>query len=244
MTSRQQSAWLSEGGGLELMRELFADFNIVNFLAGNTGVQMGGWFQRQIRGVDDLKGLKMRIPGLGGQVMSRLGATVQVLAGGDIFPALERGAIDATEWVGPYDDEKLGFHKVARYYYYPGWWEPGPSLSFYVHRSAWEKIPTTYQEIFATAAQQAAATMQARYDAKNPAALARLLAGGVELKPFSNQIMTAADRASFEIMEEQADNDGTYRRVYELWKKARREAFEWSGTAELAYATYAFRRDG
>ena len=134
MTARQQAAWLHQGGGLELSRKLFADFNVINFPAGNTGVQMGGWFKREINSLEDMQGLKMRIPGMGGKVMDTLGVAVQTIAGGEIYTALERGAIDATEWVGPYDDEKLGFHKVARFYYYPGWWEPGPSLSFYVNQ--------------------------------------------------------------------------------------------------------------
>ncbi|MFQ5600817.1 MAG: TRAP transporter substrate-binding protein [Candidatus Krumholzibacteriia bacterium] len=241
LSSRQQTAWLYEGGGLELMRGLFADFNIISFPAGNTGTQMGGWFQRELHSVSDLQGLKMRIPGLGGQVMHRLGATVQVLAGGDIFPALERGAIDATEWVGPYDDEKLGFYKVAKLYYYPGWWEPGPSLSFYVHRAAWDRLPKTYQMIFETAARDAAVTMQARYDARNPPALARLLQNGVQLRPFPADIMQAAHRAAFEILEEEASKDATYRRIYEAWKRARAEAYDWFGTAELAYASFAFK---
>ncbi|MGD8395727.1 MAG: TRAP transporter substrate-binding protein [Candidatus Eiseniibacteriota bacterium] len=242
LTARQQTAWLLEGGGLELIHELLADFNIVSFPSGNTGAQMGGWFQREIATPEDLRGLKFRIPGLGGEVMSRLGSTVQVLAGGDIFPALERGTIDATEWVGPYDDEKLGFYKVARFYYYPGWWEPGPSLSFYVNRDAWNGLPGVDQELFRTAAREAAGTMQARYDARNPAALARLLANGVELRRFSPAIMAAAEAAATDIMEEAAAGDATYRRVYETWSKARRELFDWFGTAELAYAEAAFSR--
>lgn len=240
LTSRQQTAWLTVGGGLELMHELFADFGITTFLAGNTGTQMGGWFKREIGSAEDLKGLKIRIPGLGGEVMSRLGATVQVLAGGDIYPALERGAIDATEWVGPYDDEKLGFHKVARYYYYPGWWEPGPSLSYLVNRNAWDKLPKAFQEMFATAASHSATVMQARYDQQNPAALARLLAEGVDLRPFSDDLLAAAQRTSLEMLEEQAAGEATYRKVYEAWKKARKDAYRWFGTAELAYANFAF----
>jgi TRAP-type mannitol/chloroaromatic compound transport system substrate-binding protein len=240
MTARQQAAWLHEGGGLELTRELFADFNVINFPAGNTGAQMGGWFKREIHGVADLKGLRIRIPGLGGAVMDRLGATVQVLAGGDIYPALERGAIDATEWVGPYDDEKLGFYKVAKNYYYPGWWEPGPSLSYYVNREAWDKLPAAYREIFISAARESEQTMQARYDAKNPAALARLVDRGVLLRPFSPDILDAARRAAEAIYEEQAAADPGYRKVYEAWKKSRTELNRWFGTAELAYASYAF----
>ncbi|MCA9726752.1 MAG: TRAP transporter substrate-binding protein [Candidatus Eisenbacteria bacterium] len=240
MSSRQQSAWLYEGGGLELVQELFADFGIVTFPAGNTGAQMGGWFQREIHSAADLRGLKIRIPGIGGEVMSRLGATVQNLAGGEIYQALERGAIDAAEWVGPYDDEKLGFHQVAKYYYYPGWWEPGPSLSFYVNRDAWTKLPKSYQEIFRTAAFEAAATMQARYDARNPAALQRLLAAGVQLRSFSDDVMEAARAQARAYCEENAAKQPDYRKVYQAWDKARQEMFDWFGTAELAYARFAF----
>jgi TRAP-type mannitol/chloroaromatic compound transport system substrate-binding protein len=240
LTSRQQTAWLTEGGGLELVRGLFADFGIINFPAGNTGTQMGGWFKRPIDSTADLQGLKMRIPGLGGEVMSRLGATVQVLGGGDIYPALERGAIDATEWVGPYDDLKLGFHKVAKYYYYPGWWEPGPSLTYQVNRAAWDELPRTYQEIFTVAAAESATVMQARYDQRNPAAFAQLLAEGVEVRPFSDDLLAAARKTSLEMLEEQAAADPEYRRIYEAWKQARRDAFRWFRTAELAYASFAF----
>ena len=244
MNARQQAAWLREGGGLALLREIYADFNIVNFPAGSTGAQMGGWFRRELAGLDDVKGLKVRVPGLGGEVMSRLGATVQVLAGGDIFPALERGAIDATEWVGPYDDEKLGFHKVAKYYYYPGFWEPGPSLSILVHRAAWEKLPATYQEIFQAAVTEAGVIMQARYDHKNPEALRRLLDQGVVLKAFPEDMLRAAQKATTDLLEEQAGKDARYRKIYEHYKKARADMFRWFGTAELAYASFAFREPG
>jgi len=240
LTARQQNAWLLEGGGLELVRGLFADFNILSFPAGNTGTQMGGWFRNELGSLADLKGLKMRIPGLGGEVMSRLGATVQVLGGSDIYPALERGAIDATEWVGPYDDEKLGFYKIAKYYYYPGWWEPGPSLSYQVNQDAWNKLPKIYQEIFTTAAAETSTAMLARYDAKNPAALERLIGHGVILRPFSQDLMKAAKETSEAMLEEQADQDPTYRKVYDSWSKARKESFRWFGTAELAYAQFAF----
>jgi len=243
LTTRQQNAWLAEGGGRALMDELFADFNVLSFNAGSTGAQMGGWFKREIGSVADLEGLKMRIPGLGGEVMSRLGVTVQVLAGGDIYPALERGAIDATEWVGPYDDEKLGFHQVAKYYYYPGWWEPGPSLSYYVNRDAWQKLPKTHQEMFRAAARESAVAMQERYDHRNPQALARLIEQGVELRPFSEDLLEAARRTTLEMLEEQAAADATYRKVYEQWKKARADLYRWFGTSELAFARHAFTAD-
>ena len=240
LTSRQQTAWLTQGGGLELMREVLADFQLTTYPAGNTGSQMGGWFRREIGGPEELKGLRMRIPGLGGEVMDRLGATVQLLAGGEIYPALERGAIDATEWVGPYDDEKLGFHNVAEYYYYPGWWEPGPSLSYQVNRAALDKLPSAYREMFITAASESATYMQARYDHLNPTALVRLLEAGVQIRPFSDDLMRAAREISFEMLEEQAAADSTYNKIYTSWNKARRETYGWFNTAELAYARFAF----
>jgi TRAP-type mannitol/chloroaromatic compound transport system substrate-binding protein len=242
LTSRQQTAWLAHGGGGELMRDVYADFNLVPFPAGNTGAQMGGWFRREIRTVADLRGLRMRIPGMGAQVMSRLGVTVQVLGGADIFPALERGAIDATEWVGPYDDEKLGLHRVARFYYYPGWWEPGPSLSFLVNRTAWDALPSAYQQAFEAAAAEAASHMQAIYDVQNPRALERLLAEGTQLRRFSDEIMVASANVSREMMEQQAARDATYRRVYDAFREFREDSFRWFGSAEAAYAEFAFGR--
>lgn len=241
LSARQHLAWLNEGGGLALIRALYSDFNVVNFPGGNTGAQMGGWFKREIGSVSDLSGLKMRIPGLGGQVMNRLGVTVQVLAGGDIFPALERGAIDATEWVGPYDDEKLGFYKVAKLYYYPGWWEPGPGLTFLVNKRAWEKLPKLYQQVFEVASAEAGLTMQTRYDQKNPGALERLLKAGVELRPFAEDIMTAAHQQSEQLLHEQAGKDPAYRKLFEHWDKARKGMFAWFGTAERAYGDFMFK---
>jgi TRAP-type mannitol/chloroaromatic compound transport system substrate-binding protein len=239
LTARQQAAWMASGG-LDLLRKVYADFKVLNFSGGNTGAQMGGWFRREINVPEDLKGLKIRIPGLGGEVMNRLGATVQVLAGGDIFPALERGAIDATEWVGPYDDEKLGFFKVAKLYYYPGWWEPGPALTFLVGQGAWERLPKEYQEIFQVASTYASNSMQVAYDQKNAPALQRLLQQGVQLKPFSDSIMTSARDTSRALLEEYATKDAGYKAVYDHWNKARTEMFSWFGTAELAYAKFAF----
>ncbi len=240
LSARQQNAWLYHLGGLDLLRELFADFNVLNFPGGNTGTQMGGWFRREISSISDLQGLKMRIPGLGGRVMDRLGVTVQLLAGGEIYQALERGTIDAAEWVGPYDDEKLSFHKVARYYYYPGWWEPGPTLSFYVNRDEWARLPAVYREAFTTAAAEANIDMLASYDAKNPAALARLMQGGTETRAFSREILQAAQRESFGVFEELAATDAGYRKVYSAWTEARAGLYAWFGTAERTFADFAF----
>jgi TRAP-type mannitol/chloroaromatic compound transport system substrate-binding protein len=242
LTPRQQSAWLLQAGGLELMRERFAAFGIINFPAGNTGTQMGGWFKPRVDSLADLRGLRMRIPGLGGEVMDSLGVSVQVIGGGEIYPALERGAIDATEWVGPYDDEKLGFYQIAKNYYYPGWWEPGPSLSMLVHRRAWDQLPAVYREVFQTACREAAETMQSRYDAKNPPALKRLIAAGVSVRPFTDDIMTAAAEASEALLDRLAGGDRGYAKILDHWRAFRAESIGWFSTAELAYASFAWRR--
>ncbi len=241
LTSRQQTAWMLHGGGMELMREMFSDFNVINFVGGNTGAQMGGWFRKEINALSDLRGLKMRIPGFGGDVMDRMGVGVELIAGGEVYPALERGAIDAAEWVGPYDDEKLGFHKVAPFYYYPGWWEPGPALTFYVNKDEWETLPKGYQEAISTASVAASTAMQSSYDAKNPPALARLIDQGVEIRPFPEDLMGAAETHAFDIMEEEAAEDAGYRKVYEAFKAFRSSSYQWFGTAESTYASYAFR---
>ncbi len=241
LTARQQNAWLMEAGGLALMQEVLSDFNLVSFPGGNTGVQMGGWFIPEVNSLADLKGLKIRIPGMGGKVMEALGAVPQTIAGGEIYPALERKTIDATDWVGPYDDEKLGFHKVAKNYYYPGWWEPGPNLSFFIHKKSFDELPAAYQEILSTACREAGMVMQMRYDHENPAALQRIVASGVTTRPFSEDLMTAAKDAAAQILEEQAAADPGYRKVYDHWKAFRKDSFKWFGLAELAYARFSFK---
>ena len=222
LTAQQQNAWYYHGGGLEIMHKLYSDFNIISFPAGNSGVQMGGWFKREINTINDLKGLTMRIPGFGGEVMKKLGVNTQVLPGGEIYLALERGAIDAAEWVGPYDDQKLGLNNAAKYYYYPGWWEPGPTFEVQVNLDEWNKLPKEYQETFKSAAYQANINMLAKYDALNGAALAELIAKGTELRPYSQEILQAAQKAAFEFYEEKASQDGTFKEVYEQWKKVQR----------------------
>lgn len=172
-TARQQAAWLYHAGGWELLKNVYSDFGIVPFPAGDTGAQMGGWFRSPVGSLSDLNGLRMRIPGIGGEIMTRLGVSVQVLAGGDIYPALERGAIDATEWVGPYDDERLGFHRIAKNYYIPGWWEPSASTMVMVNRQAFDELPAGYQQILEEVCKEIHFDMVARYDAANPEALQR-----------------------------------------------------------------------
>ena len=242
LTAREQTAWMYDGGGLELMRPLFADFNVVNFPGGNTGVQMGGWFRNPIANLDDLRGRKMRIPGLGGKVMERLGVTAQVIPGGEVYTALERGSIDAAEFVGPYDDLKLGLHEVAPHYYYPGWWEPGAMLSYYVNRTSWESLPSDYRAAIATAAAESNVGMLAGYDAGNLQALGTLREAGAVLHPFPEDVMQQAYDAAREILEEEASADPSYRKVYDAFRSWQRESAGWFDLAEGEYARFMSRR--
>jgi TRAP-type mannitol/chloroaromatic compound transport system substrate-binding protein len=239
LNSRQQTAWMYDGGGLQLMREFFKDYNIYNIPCGNTGAQMGGWYRKEIKTVADLKGLKFRVGGFAGQVLAKLGVVPQQIPGGDIYPALEKGTIDAAEWIGPYDDEKLGFNKVAKYYYYPGWWEGGPQLSAYINMGEWAKLPKEYQSILESACWEAHIYMQARYDAKNPAALKRLVAGGTKLMPFSNEIMAACYKAALELYDETAAKNPKFKKIYEPWKKFRDEQIEWFSVCEGRFDNFS-----
>ncbi len=238
LTSRQQTAWFDQGGGRELLRDFFKDYGIINFMAGNTGTQMGGWFRKEINTVADLKGLKMRIGGFAGRVMERLGAVPQQIPAGDVYAALEKGTIDAAEWVGPYDDEKLGLAKVAPHYYAPGWWEAGPQLSLYVNRKEWDKLPKEFQAAIEVASYECHVVMQAEYDAKNPAALARLIKNGARLHSFSKAIMDASYTASTEVMEEEAAKNAKFRKVYEPWKRFRHDQNQWASVAEAVMQNY------
>lgn len=242
-TAQQQNAWLYEGGGLPVLQDLYASkFNTIQFPAGNTGAQMGGWFRKEIASVSDLQGLKMRIPGLGGQVMGKLGVTVQTLPGGEIFQALQTGAIDAAEWVGPYDDEKLGLHKVAQFYYYPGWWEPGTTLEVQINLDEWKKLPVEYQEVIKTAAFEANADTLARYESLNNEALQRLVDGGVQLRGYSDEIMSAAEAASFEIYDEFAAKDADFKAVFDQWRQFRDRVYAWNNLNEAAFSRYVYSK--
>ena len=238
LNARQQAAWMHQGGGMELMREFFRDYNCFIIPAGNTGAQMGGWFRKEIKSVADLKGLKFRIGGTAGLVLARLGVVPQQIAGGDIYPALEKGTIDAAEWVGPYDDEKLGFYKVAKHYYYPAWWEGGTEADLLVNIKAWEALPREYQAILETACADAYDWVLTRYDASNPPALKRLVANGVKLLPFSNDIMAACYRASKEVYDEIAAKNAKFRKVYEPWSRFRDEQVQWFSIAESRYDNF------
>jgi TRAP-type mannitol/chloroaromatic compound transport system substrate-binding protein len=238
LTSRQQSAWMEVGGGRDLMREFFKGYNIINFMGGNTGTQMGGWFRKEIKTVADLKGLKMRISGLAGKTMARLGVVTQQLPAADIYPSLEKGTIDAAEWVGPYDDEKIGIYKVAPFYYAPGWWEPGPQLSFYINLTEWAKLPKQYQAAVETATYEAHVYMQAKYDAQNPAALARLIKNGAKVRFFSKEILDAGYKAANEMMNEEAAKNPKFKKIYEPWKAFQKEQNTWASVAEASMQNY------
>ncbi|MEO7495791.1 MAG: TRAP transporter substrate-binding protein [Massilia sp.] len=238
LTSRQQTAWFDQGGGKDLMREFFKGYGIINFMAGNTGTQMGGWFRKEIKSVADLKGLKMRISGLAGRTMDKLGVVTQQLPAADIYPSLEKGTIDAAEWVGPYDDEKIGIYKVAPFYYAPGWWEAGPQLSFYINIKQWDKLPKEYQAAIEAASFEAHVYMQAEYDTKNPAALARLIKNGAKLRYFSKDIMDAGFKAATTMMDEEAAKNAKFKKVYEPWKKFRQEQNTWASVAEASMQNY------
>jgi len=238
LNARQMNAWMYYGGGLELLREVFKGYNCMLFPAGNTGTQMGGWFRKEMKTLADLKGLKFRISSFAGLALTKLGVVPQTIAGGDVYPALEKGTIDGAEWVGPYDDEKLGFYKVAKYYYYPGWWEGGPQLSFLVNMKAWEALPKEYQAVLEAACAEANVTMMAKYDTLNPQALKRLIANGVKLRPFSNEIMAACYKASNEVAEEISAKSPSFKKVYDAMVKFRTDQVQWFSIAENRYDNF------
>ncbi len=235
LNSRQMTAWMYEGNGMKLMREFYAKFNIVNFPGGNTGAQMGGWYRKEIKSLADMKGLKMRIGGFGGKVIERIGGVPQNIPGGEIYQALEKGTIDAAEWVGPYDDLKLGFNKVAPNYYYPGWWEGGPQLDFFINNKAFEALSPEYKAIVEAAAAQAHSDMQAKYDARNPAALKQLVGAGTKLRPFPKDVMNAAFKASMEIYGELSAKNENWKKIYADYSKFRAEQNLWFRFTEATF---------
>jgi TRAP-type mannitol/chloroaromatic compound transport system substrate-binding protein len=238
LNDRQQNAWWYHGGGEQILNEFWAGYNLIGFAAGNTGAQMGGWFRKEIKSVADLQGLKFRIGGFGGKVISKLGVVPQQIAGGDIYPALEKGTIDAAEWVGPYDDEKLGFNKVAPFYYYPGWWEGGPMLHVIVNKGKWEELPKAYQAAVKAAAGYANVDMMAKYDQANPAALRRLVAGGAQLRPFPQDVMEASFNAAKETYDEISGTNANFKKAYESLAAFRGDAFLWWQLSEYGFDSF------
>ncbi|MDQ0347945.1 TRAP transporter substrate-binding protein [Ancylobacter vacuolatus] len=241
LNARMQTAWLYHGGGNALQNAFLAKSNVIGFAGGNTGAQMGGWFRKEIKSVADLKGLKMRIPGIAGQVLARLGLVPQNLAGGDIYAALEKGTIDAAEFVGPVDDEKLGFVRVAPYYYYPGWWEGGPTIHFIANLQAWNELPRPYRAAFEAASAYANSDMLAKYDARNPAALRRLVAGGAQLRPFPPEVMDAAYKENIALMAEISAKNPEFKTIYDSMLAFRNEEYLWWQVGEYPYDGYMIR---
>ncbi|HUG62863.1 MAG TPA: TRAP transporter substrate-binding protein [Methylomirabilota bacterium] len=240
LNARQQNAWLFQGGGQELLNAFYGNYNIHSFPGGNTGVQMGGWFRKEINSLADLQGIKMRIAGLGGKVMSELGVVPQQIPGGDIYPALEKGTIDATEWVGPYDDEKLGFYQVAKFYYYPGFWEGGPTLHFMFNKPKYEALPQAYKAVLESATALANEVMMARYDVKNNTAIRSLVGKGVQLRPFPRDVLDAAYDVSFKYYDELSASNAEWKKIYDPWKQFRTESYQWFRVAEYTYDSYAY----
>jgi TRAP-type mannitol/chloroaromatic compound transport system substrate-binding protein len=241
LNARQMNSWLYQGGGNELANDFFKMYGVIAFPCGNTGTQMGGWFRKEIKTVADLSGLKMRIGGIAGQVLQKVGVVPQQLAGGDIYPSLEKGTIDAAEWVGPYDDEKLGFQKVAKYYYYPGFWEGGPTVHAFANLEKWNSLPKTYQAAIVNAAANANTWMAARYDMQNPTALKRLVAGGTQLRPFSNEILDACLKATNELWGEISAKNADFKKVIEAMQAYRSDEYLWWQVAEYTYDSFMIR---
>ncbi len=237
MNAQGMNAWLYKGGGLNLWREIYKPFNLVPFPMGNTGVQMGGWFRKKINSIADLKGLKMRIPGLGGKVMAKAGVNPVLLSGGEIYTALERGTIDATEWVGPFHDQRLGLYRAAKHYYYPGWHEPGPVLELTCNLQAWNELPKEYQIMIETAAAAANAWMLAEFEARNLESLQELKQKyKVEVLEFPPDVIRELKRLTDETLEEEAGKDQTFRQVYQAYKSFRETNDAWNDISEAAYA--------
>jgi TRAP-type mannitol/chloroaromatic compound transport system substrate-binding protein len=243
LNARQNNAWFYYGGGNDLLNEFYATQGLYAMPCGNTGAQMGGWFRKEVNTVADMSGLKMRIGGFAGKILEKLGLVPQQIAGGDIYPSLEKGTIDAAEWVGPYDDEKLGFFKVAPYYYYPGWWEGGSALHTMVNLTAWNDLPAVYKGVLTAACQAANCDMMASYDHKNPAAIKRLVAGGAQLRPFSAEIMSACFDAAMSTYEEISATNEMFKKLLDSQKDFKKDSYIWMQLSEYNYDTFMMGQD-
>jgi TRAP-type mannitol/chloroaromatic compound transport system substrate-binding protein len=239
--ARINQGWWTQGGGDAVLNEFYKTYNIRGLLAAQTGCQMGGWYRKEINSVDDIKGLKMRIGGWAGRILQKLGGVPQQIAGGDIYPALEKGTIDAAEWVGPYDDEKLGFYKVAPHYYAPGWWEGGSMIFAFVNLDKWNALPRSYQAVLEQAAHYANTWCMAKYDHLNPQALRRLLAGGTKLHVFSPAIMEASYKATMEVHGEVAKQNANFKKVNDSMTDFTKNAYQWFQVAEYSYDNFMIR---
>lgn len=238
LNPRQQMAWMYHGGGLELMRNLYGKYDCYPIPIGNFGVQMGGWFRKEIKSVADLKGLKMRVGGFGGLVMSRMGVIAQQIAGGEVYAAMEKGTIDAAEFVGPYDDEKLGLNKAAKFYYSPGWWEGSAQMTALINTKAWAALPRAYQVAIEVSAHEAYNSMLGRYDAKNPTAIRSLMAAGTQLRWFPKEVMDAAYKHAHDLFDELSDKNEDFKAIYSSWRKFRDEQVNWYRVADHYLDSY------
>ena len=238
LNSRQMSSWMYEGNGGKLMREFYAKYNIVNFPMGNTGAQMGGWYRKEIKSVKDMKGLKFRVGGFAGKVIERMGGVPQNIPGGEIYQALEKGTIDAAEWIGPYDDQKLGFNKVAPYYYYPGWWEGGPQLDLFINDKAFASLSAENKAIVECAAAFTHVDMQAKYDARNPGALKQLVANKTKVLPFPKDVLDLAFKESMGLYEELRSKNPNWKTVYDDMAVFRRDQNLWFRFTEARFDSF------
>lgn len=236
MNAQERNAWIYYGGGNELWREVYAPFGLIPAAAGNSGIQMGGWFNKEINGLADLKGLKMRIPGLGGEVLRRAGGTPINMPGSEIFTALQTGSIDATEWVGPYNDLAFGLYQAARYYYYPGWQEPGSTLEALINKESFDVLPDDLQAIVMMACETVNGNMLAEYTARNQAALDQLVnEHGVDLRPFPDEVLIRMKAISAEVLEELAEKDPLVRKVFDSQQAFLATVSRWHDISEVAY---------
>ncbi len=238
LNSRQMTAWMYQGNGLKLMHEFYAKYGMTSFPMGNTGTQMGGWYRKEIKSMKDIKGLKMRIGGFAGKVMEPMGAVPQNIPGGEIYTALEKGTIDAAEWVGPYDDQKLGFNKVAPFYYYPGWWEGGPQLDLYINQKAFDALSAENKAIVESAAAFAHTDMQAKYDARNPNALKQLVGAGTKLRPFPNDVMAEAFKVSQQLYSDLSAKNPEWAKIYADYAKFRADSNLWFRFTEARFDSF------
>ena len=236
MTAKGMNAWFYSGGGLELWREVYAPFDLVPLPMGNTGVQMGGWFNKKIESLADLQGLKMRIPGLGGKVLAKAGGNPVLLAGAEVYTALERGTIDATEWVGPYHDLRLGLHRAADYYYYPGWHEPGTALELVISSKAWKLLPDDLRKMVEVAAAASSLWMYSQFETLNRDALIELREQhGIEILEFPAEVLSALRQLTTEALEEEAAKDPLFAEVYQTYQRFRQDIEAWSAISDDSY---------
>ena len=241
LNTRMQNAWEYQHGGIELMNEFYKTYNIYALPAGNTCCQMGGWFRKEIKEVGDLQGLKFRMGGFAGRVLGKLGVIGQQIPAGEIYSALERGTIDAAEWVGPHDDEKLGLFRVARFYYYPGWWEGAAQIHNFINLDKWNELTPQYKAIVRTASEAANGWMVSKYDALNPAALKRLLSAGAQLRPFPAPVMEACLKAANEVYTEIAETNAEFKKVWDNMVAFRNDQYLWWQVAEYNFDTFMIR---